>query len=181
MNNRKNLGLLMVGSLALALAFLLSCGDDRPTEPSDDTTTPVVSLISNSSCKNFFDPYSPIDRAYECIDWSYGGDGVLMLNHINAGFNCCVTSLTTDLTVANKVIVIDEGENLDNGGCHCLCLYDLEMMVSPLSEKKYTFLIIGPYMDDESTTTLDYVLFTIDLSSETEGTYCVQRSQYPWD
>ncbi len=179
MSIRNSLGSFIV-VVTVAVASVLSCGNNEPTKPTETETELVVSLIDNSGCKNEFVLFEDTASNVECIDWSYDGNGTLSINHINAGFNCCVTSLTTKLTAANRIIVIDEGENLDNGGCRCLCLYDLEMTISPLSASENTFLIIGPYMDDQTTINLDYLLFTVDLSSKTEGTYCVERNHYPW-
>jgi hypothetical protein len=77
-------------------------------------------------------------------------------------------------------ITITETEDLENGGCHCLCLYDIDYQMSYLASGEYVFTIIGPCMESESTPEEDYITFSIDLAAEPSGSYCVERVHYPW-
>jgi hypothetical protein len=109
----------------------------------------------------------------DCLQWQYDGQSLLQLRHVNAGFNCC-PELAFDIQVEDNTITIEEIEIL--GGCHCLCLFDLDFEISNLPPGIYTFRVTEPYAqpDDEPLT------FMVDFVSSPSGMHCVPRDHYPW-
>jgi hypothetical protein len=135
-------------------------------------------LVSHGLCKSIglaaavAEP--PSDQ--DCLEYRYGSSGVLYLSHLNAGFNCCPTELLADISIQGNIITIREEEDLSNGGCACLCLFDLEYEITGLSPGEYQINVVEPYLpggDQELT-------LTVELSSGTDDIYCVDRSNYPW-
>lgn len=59
--------------------------------------------------------------------------------------------------------------------CKCECLYDLEIEVNGVDFKKYQIKFIEPYALEQ-----DKLDFEVDLTKDSNGTYCVTRKQYPW-
>jgi hypothetical protein len=111
-----------------------------------------------------------------CVNYSYDGSGVLTLNHENAGFNCCPSQLLADFAFDDNTITITEREVLDQGGCLCLCLFDLDMQILNLPPGQYHVVVVEPYLSGND----QPIDFMIDLSSATSGAHCVERTQYPW-
>jgi len=163
-----------IGSMLLALV-LFSCSST--TEPENDAN-PAGELTQSSSCKNFTggtqDWTTPSEQ--DCIEYVYDGESILTLRHINAGFNCCPDSLTAQFHVSVGSIIIDEGEVLDQGGCHCLCLYDLDYRIANLPPGPYAIRVNQPYLWPGAAV----LEFQVDLSAATSGSHCVERDQYPW-
>lgn len=109
----------------------------------------------------------------DCIEYSYNGQ-TLTLKHINSAFNCCPGKITADIDINGNMISISEHER--EAGCLCLCLFDLDYEIKNLQPGKYTIIINQLYLDKN-----DQVLkITLQLSSETSGTFCQDRNQYPW-
>ncbi|MDH4223370.1 MAG: hypothetical protein OEV55_07525 [candidate division Zixibacteria bacterium] len=179
-----------------APAPYLACGDVN--SDGDVTVSDVVYLINHlfkggpepdcppagfltyySDCKslirkNIIDSIGP-DQ--DCIEYQYDGEGILEINHINAGFNCCPHELAASITVNENVINIEENENLEGAGCHCLCLFDLDLKILNLDPGEYTIRVIEPYLCSED----ELLEFNISLSSSpSSGSYCAKRSCYPW-
>jgi hypothetical protein len=110
----------------------------------------------------------------DCVFYSFS-DGTLTINHVNAGFNCC-TGAHVEVDIDAKVITITEVEDLIDLGCHCLCLYDFDYVVTGLTAAQYTIKIIEPYCHQDD----DPLEFTVDFASTSSGSYCVDRDYYPW-
>lgn len=166
--------------VALPLFFIcgLACSGD-PGEPAKPSGSVDLEVTNFSGCKHDVAKVAGASSIDECIQWQYS-DGVLQINHVNAGFNCCVTALLAGFDKDGDSITITESENLESGGCHCLCLYDFDYQINNLGAAEYTITIIGPYMETNSTPESDYLSFTIDLVAEPSGSYCVERDHYPW-
>ena len=141
-------------------------------------TTPSGAVVGHSECLS----HSAVPAAaslspdQSCVDIQYDGAGTLTLTHGNAGFNCCPTVLSAEFDFDGSTITITEVEDLTGGGCHCLCLYDLEMQINNLPPGQYRIVFVEPYRDDPDPA-LD---FTVDLRHATSTTHCVERHNYPW-
>lgn len=135
-------------------------------------------LIGHTGCKSFGSAAlsDPIPSDQDCLEYSYDEDGTLTFVHVNAGFNCCPTSLLVDFSFDGNTITITESENLEGYGCYCLCLFDLSYVITNLPQGEYNIVVEEPYLP-----TGDQPLeFTVDLTLPAEGTHCEARSNYPW-
>jgi hypothetical protein len=160
----------------LILLVIPACDkDETATEPTPPTS-PSGALVTTSDCKSNGLTLAvedvPTDRT--CVTFSYGG-GVLTLQHINAAFNCCPI-IAADVSVDGSVITITESEELDHGGCSCLCLFDLDLEIKNLAAGAYTIKVVELYLRKG-----DLPLeFGIDLAASPTGEFCVKRDHYPW-
>lgn len=162
--------------LALSLVIAVSCKQNESIIPQ-----PEASLVSYQGCKSFtqgriastqFSLFH--DQSQDCVEYQYYGDGVLEIQHINAGFNCCPGEIVAAIDISDNVILIEESET--ESGCYCLCLFDVNYRIEGLRPGKYTIKIIEPYTNDQD----PKLEFTLDLSRSTSGTYCVSRNHDPW-
>ncbi|NMC44904.1 MAG: hypothetical protein GYA46_13380 [candidate division Zixibacteria bacterium] len=112
--------------------------------------------------------------ADDCIEYQYDGRGTLLLRHANAGLNCCPGQFPATVTIADGMITIDESPI--PGNCPCLCLFDLDFIVTNLQPGTYQLFIIEQCVQPE-----DHPLVTtINLVSAPSGSFCVPRGYYPW-
>ena len=163
---------LAVGALALALISLAqSCSS--PAGPD-----PVGRLVGRTGCKSFGTPDPGAATAptssQECAEYDYDGRSVLKLKHVNAGFNCCPGTISATIEVSAGVIVIKEKES--SSLCDCDCLYDLDYEIAGLAGGTYRISVVGPYQP-EGDPPLE---FLVDLGHASSGSYCVERTRYPW-
>ena len=164
--------LLAAGALASALVFLAqSCSSPAGPEP-------VGRLVSRTDCKGSgaSDPGAAAapTSSQECAEYDYNGQGVLKLKHVNAGFNCCPGTISATVEVSAGVILIKEKES--SSLCDCSCLYDLNYEIAGLTDGTFRVSIIGPYQP-EGDPPLE---FLVDLDHASSGSYCVERTRYPW-
>ena len=140
---------------------------------------PTVEVVQTGECKSMELGTGEKDALnLDCVEYVYDGAATLSLTHINAGFNCCPTRITAEVSLADNVITITEGETFEEGGpCLCLCLFDVEMVVSNLSPGQYTIYVAELYLQNGDTP----LEFGVDLSGATSGSYCVERAYYPWE
>jgi len=113
-------------------------------------------------------------NATECIEYEYDGNAVLILKHINAGFNCCPGKIDATISVTENMIVVEDRE--EEQGCFCQCLYDLRYEILELAPGEYTIAVRGPYIED----TDERLIFNVQLFGAGSGTFCVNRTHYPW-
>jgi hypothetical protein len=143
-------------------------------------TTPSGSLLDYFGCKPVRTGSSPdsITSDQDCLEYQYDGEGTFLLNHINAGFNCCPSNLTADITIQDNVISITEYEHFDTTGpCYCLCLFDVNYQIDNLPPGEYTIEVIELYLEEGD----EPLEFTVDLPAfPYSGSYCVTRDHYPW-
>jgi hypothetical protein len=113
-------------------------------------------------------------NAEECIEYDYDGESVLILKHINAGFNCCPGKIDATISVTENMIVIEDKE--EEQGCFCQCLFDLRYEIVDLEPGEYTIAVSGPYIEG----TDERLLYNVQLYGPSSGTFCVNRTHYPW-
>lgn len=134
---------------------------------------PTGGLVGASGCIFTRGAGSRAPSNLDCIEWEYLGGGLLLLDHLNAAFNCC-PEYEAGVVVEGDSITITEDEI--SGECDCICLYDLNYEIGGLAPGVYSVTVNQEYLrpDDEP---LD---FTMDLHSSPSGTHCVERDHYPW-
>ena len=158
---------IVVGSGLLA-ATLLACSSS--TEP--DSINAIGTVVAYTDCKEFSAGESSLDVPADqnCLEYSYDGEAVLLLRHINGRFNCCPDSLTAAFTIASGSILIEEKEWAFNP-CDCICLYDLDYRITDLPPGRYTITVDEPYRSGGSAV----LEFTVDLTASPQGSYCLPR------
>jgi hypothetical protein len=160
--------LLGIVLIMFCLIFMQSCETVQNPEPEG-------TLVSYGSCKNngsgsfSSEGLASVDSGQECIEYSYVG-GVLRIKHINAAFNCCLEKIAGNVSFEGEVIRIESEGILDNGGCHCLCLYDVEYEIYDLTPG--TYILVAPTFTNS---------MEIDIEGSPSGLFCEPRNSYPWD
>jgi hypothetical protein len=159
---------ILIISLAL---FSLNC--NKHNEP--DTRNPTIDIAGISDCKTHLARPGIFDTTsnFDCIEYTYQTPGILVLRHVNAGFNCC-PEIDTDIEVDGDVITIREIET--SSQCDCNCLFDLDLEVRDISAGIYQIRVIEPYVNPND----EEMVFTVDLTIQPTGTFCVERTYYPW-
>jgi hypothetical protein len=141
-------------------------------------THPVGALTNYEGCKTFATTTgleaNLLSNTKECIEYEYDGESRLILKHINAGFNCCPGNIETTISITGNMIVIEDREK--EQGCFCQCLFDLYYEILELGQGEYTIAITGPYIQD----TDERLLVNVQLFGPSSGTFCVNRTHYPW-
>jgi len=133
---------------------------------------PAGEIVDHSSCKSNMTATADNE---DCLEYNFDGVGRLTLNHINAGFNCCPV-IAANIGVEGQQILIQELDSLDNGGCLCLCLFDVSYEILDLAPGNYRISVIEPYASGYDPP----LEFMVDLSGATSGQFCVPRTTYPW-
>lgn len=151
--------------------FLTGCQKDK-------TTNPVISgqIVNSTTCKYFLKNAEIIQVAdsVSCVEYSFDVTrNSLALKHINAAFNCCPDYLYCTIQLHNDTILVREYEAA--ALCLCNCLYDLDIEITGVQPRKYQVRFAEPYAGEQ-----EKLLFAIDLSEQTSGSFCVTRKQYPW-
>jgi hypothetical protein len=150
-------------SLFIAM-FLFSCDRENP--------------VSHSDCKNFNLKATTESCDYgsdsSCVCYNYSiQEKRLVLNHINAAFNCCPGEIYCDIEIKGDTIFLKEKE--EKAACDCDCLYDIDIIVSDVERKRYVIDLYEPYCSGQES-----ILFEIDLTQNETGVFCVERTLYPW-
>ncbi len=133
-------------------------------------------LISNTACKSLksANQLAGMTSNQSCLEYSYdAANKVLKLKHINAGFNCCPDSLYCYVTLSKDTILISEFE--ESALCNCCCLFDLDIEVTGVEMRHYQLKLVEPYVVNQ-----DEIVFGMNLLINQEGSFCVNRTQYPW-
>jgi hypothetical protein len=158
---------LIIGILAV------SCDYENESEQQQDIHG---QLTGHSECKSSMALRNTEETAdsLSCVEYSYdAASNRLTLHHINAGFNCCPGNLSCAVTMRNDTILIAESE--EHYLCDCDCLYDLDIEVNGVENRKYLIKFSEPYLGDQ-----EPLIFEADLPASAAGSYCVVRFQYPW-
>lgn len=168
----------------LFIAFFIVCCDDENNDNNsnidninNDDLTITGSVIHTTDCKyvKSANLLSETPDSLSCVTYSYDyASNTLTIKHINAGFNCCPGELTCTVNLNSDTIVIEEFEKAPM--CNCNCLFDLDIEINGVVKKMYTVKFIEPYAIDETE-----IVFELDLIRTTEGSYCVDRKNYPWN
>jgi hypothetical protein len=149
----------------------------RQFYPWETTTQPGGSLIGQTGCKYMKDsPTDTLPPNQDCLIYTYDGQDRLTITHANTCFNCCILNTTAAFSYAGNMVTIDEGEVLEEGGCDCQCLYDVEYEITGLPPGEYTFVVNGMYLGSNMP-----IEVTLDLTTAGSGQMCVTRTGYPWE
>lgn len=161
-----------VDDVVYLIAFIFS-GGPAPCA----LENPSGSVVGHFGCKDFSTRLGtpPYHDTLDCLEWEYDGVSVLQIKHVNEGLNCCPV-IVAEITVEGNVITIEELDSLDNGGCYCLCLFDVDYEIVNLAPDEYFITVVEPYVPSDK----EPLEFTVDLRTSPDGTYCVYRDFYPW-
>lgn len=171
-----NSGAINIFDVTYLISYIYMSGPEPNCPP--EASDPMGTLVDATGCKTFpagkFADSTPPNL--DCIEYQYDGEGVLLLKHVNAGFNCCPVILA-DITIEGNLITITESETYDSlGPCYCLCLFDVNYEIINLQPGEYTIRIEELYLFEGDS----LFEFTANLSSSPSGSYCVYRDHYPW-
>lgn len=157
--------------ITITLSLLTGC---EKNDEKNDINLPVSGqLIGYSDCKNE-KSFQMTSDTLSCVKYSFDAvTNILSLTHINTAFNCCPENLYCEIIPKNDTIIIQELENSPQ--CHCNCLYDLDIEIQNIKTQKYQLKFIEPYADEHQE-----ISFELDLTTTTEGSYCITRKNYPW-
>ncbi len=109
-----------------------------------------------------------------CINYSYDGDSILSLQHLNAGFNCSPESVLADIEIKGDSLIIREDDS--KHGAKCNCLYDIQITVRNLPAGQYHVRIVEPYVNYS----WPRLMFDLDLKKTRTGEVCVTRPEGWW-
>jgi hypothetical protein len=141
---------------------------------------PYVTMIDDFlSCKNFYKGLDSdsLPRDQDCVFWEYDGQSNLEIHHKNAAFNCCPMEEYAELAdFSNGTLIVSEYEILENGGCFCLCLFDIDYTIARLRPGNYTIRILGMYLSGQEPLEFEVTL----TETPSTGSHCVTRTRYPW-
>jgi hypothetical protein len=147
----------------LALCFLVGgagCNRDNPYEEIK------IKDFSYQGCKEIVTSFTKSAESEESIEYRAIGDGFLRIKHVNAVFNCCPGTIKSDLSVVGNTITIVETET--DPQCKCICDYDLEYTLGPLSSNTEYILI---FCNNKG----EYLRFSIKYKSFLEGKVIVKK------
>jgi hypothetical protein len=155
--------------MVLVAGLLVSC------ERNDNNGTPSVTSASNMICKGngILKTSDPVPET-SCINYSYDGNNLLTMMHLNASFNCCPKSFAVDFEVKGDSLIIreDDAEHL----CKCNCLYDIEIKVHNLPADNYHVRIAESFENYS----WPKLIFDLDLKKTISGQVCVTRPEGWW-
>lgn len=136
------------------------------------------SVVGNGPCKTsmMIADVDTIPTNQDCIEYIYDGEGTLQLKQINAGLNCCPV-IVAEFSITPETITITQIDSLFMGGCDCLCLFDIDYLLTGVPPGVYT-LTVEEVITFEGEDPLEFV---IDLTTATSGIFCVDRYFYPWN
>lgn len=150
--------------------FFVACDED----PQSNITGKVT---DQSQCKNFLvknnekftvaDTFSSVTYVYNVSQQK------LTLTHVNAAFNCCPGEITCEIEIEGDTIHIYENE--ETSACDCMCLYDITEQLTNVTAGTYTIQYHEPYIGNQQ-----ILIFQINLSENSSGSFSVPRTSYPW-
>ncbi|HOW86688.1 MAG TPA: hypothetical protein P5119_12565 [Candidatus Aminicenantes bacterium] len=157
-----------------AAAFIVLAGScSSPSGPG-----PLGRMVARSDCKSGGAAAAgravAAEAGRECLEYEYDGRSVLRLKHVNAAFNCCPGEVSAAIEISDGAVRIEEKES--SSLCDCNCLYDLSYEITGLAPGAVRISVVGPYQP-EAGPPLEFV---VDLGQAVSGTYCVERTVYPW-
>lgn len=154
--------------LVAGLLVLTACEKELGYEP-------FIEMDQYTGCKQIgLKGAQDVDPSQDCIQYSYDGDSLLSIKHVNAGFNCCPERLMVEMEQRGDTLFIREAEKEQL--CDCNCLYDLDYAVHGIKPGTYVISVIEPY----ALAGTPRLIFSVNLRKEPVGSYCVERDYYPW-
>ena len=162
--------------VGIALSCLLNgCSENKTTGTDQPDGRAVRAAICNVSQKT--DYANAASSSRDCVEYHYdAASRLLSLIHRNAAFNCCPASVSANITVADHTITIQEVERLENEGCNCLCLSEMEYQIEGITPGSYAVNIVQLYLSEQD----ELLNFAIDFVNSATGNYCATREHYPW-
>ncbi|MBT3242798.1 MAG: hypothetical protein HN352_06580 [Bacteroidetes bacterium] len=155
----------------IAFISLIAACDKEDTVQPDPYVSIETDLMCNSEFGSKTDEPGP---GQSCVWWEYDGDSTLLLQHFNAGFNCCPEEILLSLDFIGDTIVVTERDSMQL--CRCNCLYNLDITVHHVKPKKYVVQMLEPFVKDPKSP----LIFNIDLVNQKSGKVCDDRDYYPW-
>jgi hypothetical protein len=151
------------------LSFLISCDKNEQLPIS-------VGKVERSECKSGLKSVisEPTPDTLCCVNYSYyPSEKQLIINHINAGFNCCPGEISCLVKLNGDTLIIEESESAPQ--CDCDCLFDLNYKIDNVVNTISQIIITEPYCNDN-----ERIEFKVSLKENKDGCWCTTRKSYPW-
>ena len=160
--------------MVLSLTAFWGCRSGSPESPG--TAGFTAELVSVTGCKTGRTDAGPASfGGLECFEYSYDGSDLLVIRHVDFALNCCPGNIQVHVTVEEGTLRIAETEEPGSEPCDCICLYDSEVEISGIAPGAFHVVFDDIYSGPDPV--LEGV---IDLAAEPSGSFCVERSTYPW-
>ena len=158
------------------LVAMLAASCSSSTDPGKaDQAAGTVTHFSECKRPSLAASADSVGRDQSCLQYTYDGDSVLTLKHVNAGFNCCPDSLTATFGFMGSAITITEAGWVGHP-CDCLCLFDMDFRITGVPPGRYTIRMTEVDLSEGA----EVLQMTVNLTSAGSGQHCVTRNQYPW-
>lgn len=125
---------------------------------------PVGRVVGKSECKDWKSRAISVEYKYT--------DGILLLEHRNVTYNCCMEKVLSIISVKEGKISIFSKEGYgQHGPCDCLCPFDIKYEIRDLSPNAYTVTIDNTKAEGHNKP----IQFIIDLNSLKSGKHHVEE------
>jgi hypothetical protein len=161
----------------LDVTYLINFLYKGGAEPTCNGQEPMGSLFYYSTCKDTMPTTKDPDSLQEdCITYLYDPiNQTLDIMHYNAILNCC-PFICANYYFGGDTIIIEEIDSLLDGGCDCICNFDIGYRFSNILSKIYVIQILKPYRPEGE----PVFECAIDLLTTQEGYFCIDRPYLPW-
>ena len=182
-NLRKSflISILSIVSMSTLVFMFTSCNEIEQGEPTCEfpfLNEKAGRIINHTECKNTVGEIQElISASNECVTYNYSMNyQVVLLTHINAGFNCCPEKISASYYFPGDTIKIMEKQA--KAGCRCNCLYDINYEIRNIKPGIYHLEIYGPITDGINKPQFSCVL---NIPNDIDSTFCNFRGFYPWE
>ena len=142
--NKNIIALCLLPAAAIGLA---ACSDNEDVNGGDAKVE--ARYVYDSGCKTDAET-SEAARANggfenygfeESVEYTSKGDGYVFVNHVNSILQCCSDEKRVDVTRSGNVISVREYDPVTS--CNCLCPFDIQYEIGPLTPGEYTVTFVN--------------------------------------
>lgn len=143
---REPLQLILSVISIIVLGTLVGCSETKVSSTGQNTPDHQGSFIGHSDCLEIPSPDKSLQEEMQaCIEYSYDGSATLHFTNLDVMYNCCLDSITCQISHACREVTVYEYPFLMGvTGCDCICPYNLDYQIDMVPAGEFTITL---YMD----------------------------------